>query len=231
MKKVTREDIAKAIINVSNAHAPYDIFFDFIQCAAMAFANSIEIKDSKPWREIEDRYMSIVKKYEPDEFRKFGDIMKLLIDFADQRQGIHDVIGPIFEGLGMGSKQAGQFFTPEHIAYLMARISLPESKIQQEVHERGHCSIYEPTCGAGVNLLMGARVMLERGYNPQKLLVIHGADIDFKCVCMTYLQLSIYHIPGVIQHQDTLEKKVYSTWMTPAYVLGGWEWREVCQTK
>ena len=40
-------------------------------------------------------------------------------------------------------------------------------------------------------------------------------DIDIRCVWMAYIQLSLYGIPAVVIHGDTLAMKEWSRWYTP----------------
>lgn len=59
-------------------------------------------------------------------------------------------------------------------------------------------------------------------------IVVTGVDIDLKCVHMAYLQLSLYGIPAVIIHGNTLTCEEWSRWYTPSYIMGGWLFRERC---
>ena len=51
-------------------------------------------------------------------------------------------------------------------------------------------------------------------------------DLDFKCTCMAYIQLSLYGIPAVVEHANTLTCEVFSRWYTPVYLWNGWLLRE-----
>uniref|UniRef100_UPI003F494B27 hypothetical protein n=1 Tax=Cupriavidus taiwanensis TaxID=164546 RepID=UPI003F494B27 len=39
---------------------------------------------------------------------------------------------------------------------------------------------------------------------------------------MTYLQLSLLHIPAIVIHGNALSVESWGTWFTPAHILGGW---------
>ena len=43
---------------------------------------------------------------------------------------------------------------------------------------------------------------------------------------MTYVQLSLYAVPAVIKHGNTLSMNEWSNWYTPAYMLGAWYWKD-----
>lgn len=51
-----------------------------------------------------------------------------------------------------------------------------------------------------------------------------ATDIDLKCVYMCYLQLSLYGIPAVVIHGNTLTLEEWSRWFTPVYIAHGWVW-------
>ena len=70
-----------------------------------------------------------------------------------------------------------------------------------------------------------ARAMLEKEMNYCTQLVVLATDIDLKCVYMCYLQLSLYGIPAVVIHGNTLTLEEWSRWFTPVYIAHGWAWR------
>lgn len=42
---------------------------------------------------------------------------------------------------------------------------------------------------------------------------------------MTYLQLSLLHIPAIVVHGNALSLEEWGHWYTPAHILGGWRAR------
>lgn len=70
-----------------------------------------------------------------------------------------------------------------------------------------------------------AKAMADNNFNYQSQLCVTAIDIDIRCVYMCYLQLSLYGIPAVIIHGNTLSLEEWSEWQTPAYILGLWELR------
>lgn len=57
-------------------------------------------------------------------------------------------------------------------------------------------------------------------------MVAYCCDIDIKCVYMAYIQLSLYGIPAVVVHGNSLTVEEWSKWYTPIYLLDGWPLRE-----
>lgn len=46
---------------------------------------------------------------------------------------------------------------------------------------------------------------------------MQGLILLYLFALMAYLQFSIYGVPAIITHGDTLAQKAYSQWVTPAY--------------
>ncbi|MBB5420666.1 hypothetical protein [Paraburkholderia atlantica] len=94
-----------------------------------------------------------------------------------------------------------------------------------EVQRRGFIRLQEPACGAGGMVIAAAESLHAAGHNYQQVMHATCIDIDPCCVHMTYLQLSLLHIPATVVHGNALSMEVWGTWHTPAHVLGGWTFR------
>lgn len=123
-----------------------------------------------------------------------------------------DVLGQIYMESGMGSKAAGQFFTPYHLSYLCAKISSPEPD------ERGIYHINEPSCGGGGMIIAVAQALKKRGIDYQKQMRVVAQDLDWKGVYMCYLQLSLLGINATVVQGDTLCRP-YTKGYPPEQVL------------
>ena len=130
-----------------------------------------------------------------------------------------DVLGPLFHDLELHNKYKGQFFTPQSVCDMMSLISFDKNL----VHEKGYINLYEPCCGSGAMIFGFAKAMAENELNYCHQLVVTATDIDLKCVYMCYLQLSLYGIPAVVIHGDTLTLEEWSHWYTPVYVMNSWK--------
>lgn len=128
---------------------------------------------------------------------------------------------PFFQ-IGATSSTLKQDFSPADIGKLIGAISIPS---QLSLPEEGFFSLGDHACGSGTLLLAGVQQFANAGYNPSEQLVIQAADLDARCVHMTYLQLSLYGIPAVIVQGNTLSLKEYDRWYTPLYLWKKWIWR------
>ena len=222
-----KDKILKTIQKLCYRHSPWNIFSDFVELGALCIANSCADKKTEEWEEREKRYLEIINKYDKDEQQHFP------IMFADLVQALEyaltwenapvDILGELFHELELHNQFKGQFFTPQHICDFMGAITLGDSKA--DVERQGFVSCCEPACGSGAMVLGFARAMMEAELNYCTQLVVEATDIDLKCVHMTYLQLSLYGIPAIVIHGNTLTLEEWGRWYTPVYIIHGWRWK------
>ena len=222
-----RQKVLKAIQKLGQVHSVWDVFSDFVELGALCIANSIEVKGSETWEKREKQYLDTICKYKPDEQKLFPEMFADLVQALDYeltwRNGPTDVLGTLFHELELHNKYKGQFFTPQNVCDMMGQITLGDG--EGVLNERGFISLNEPCCGSGAMVLGFARAMLEKEMNYCTQLVVLATDIDLKCVYMCYLQLSLYGIPAVVIHGNTLTLEEWSRWFTPVYIAHGWAWR------
>ncbi len=183
-----KKQIITCIQNMAGRYSVYEIFADWVKAMALAFANQVLFSEKR-----ENEYAEITKKYSESEQSRFCEMTAWLVEWADEE--FYDMLGYIYMHLELGSKAAGQFFTPYHLCRLMAQ--MPEIK-------DGIITVNEPTCGAGGNIIAMAEAMKDKGINYQKLMRVECQDIDVKAVYMTYVQLTLYGIPAKVYQTDTL---------------------------
>ena len=138
--------------------------------------------------------MEIAKKH-GENMHIFSE-MFLMLEIALEKN-ITDALGEIYMQANLGSKQTGQFFTPFHVSLLTAATAIPK-----EIEEP--LVINEPSAGAGGMILATAKILKDRGYNPQKYMKVVAQDLDWKGVYMTYVQLSLLGIKAIVVQGDTL---------------------------
>lgn len=174
---------------MSKYYSPHQVFSDWVEMYAITISNACTLLNSKLKQSREQKYLEIVKKYKNTEMSKFPDLCGLLTIALDN--DIADVLGNVYMGLESGSKHTGQFFTPNHISRLTARLMPPVADAD------GVIRFTEPTCGSGGMIIAYAKVLSEQGVNYQKKLEVVTQDIDYRCVHMCYVQLSLLGIKGL----------------------------------
>ena len=197
----------------------YTVYSDFIELTALSISNACDFtnRDKR-----EKQYLNVIAKYR-EEAILFSHLYSELVE--EIHKGFNDVLGSLFMELGLGSKHTGQFFTPYHVAQATARVLFDSEQIDKQIEERGYISLCEPSCGGGGMVIAFAEAMHKNGYNPQQQLVIECNDLDVKGVYMTYVQLSLYGIPAVVNHADSLTFAKYDTFKTPIYMIDGWDFK------
>ena len=198
----------------------YTVYSDFVELTALAISNTCDFENHD---KREKQYFNIISKY-TEEKKLYPALFSELVEEIDK--GFNDVLGELFMQLGLGSKNAGQFFTPYHMAQATARTLFDGEQSDKKSKEKGYISLLEPSCGGGGMVIAFAEEMYKNGYNPQKQLVVECNDLDVKAVYMTYVQLSLYGIPAVVNHADSLTLSKYDTFKTPHYIFNGWDFKK-----
>lgn len=182
----------------------------------MSISNSIELFHGKVWKDREQAFADTMARYSGSEQNKFAEMFAMLVETLEN--DMTDVLGQVYMESGMGSKAAGQFFTPYHLSYLCAKLVHPEPD------EFGLYHINEPSCGGGGMIIAVAQVLKEQGIDYQRKMRVIAQDLDWKGVYMCYLQLSLLGINAVVAQGDTLSEPYVNGYsaervlMTPARV-------------
>lgn len=189
-----KKEIIKILNSFNDGWTPYDMFCDWIKLLALSLSNSTELMANRLWKKREEEYLNTIKRYDAvkERFVEMSGLLTLALE-----EEITDVLGSIYMEAGLGNKYTGQFFTPFHISYMTAQTLIPK-----EINET--IKLNEPSTGGGGMILAAARTLLERGYNPQKYLDIVAQDLDWKGVYMTYVQISLLGLKGIVAQGDTL---------------------------
>lgn len=71
-------------------------------------------------------------------------------------------------------------------------------------------------------VLAFVKVMLSHGHNPAERLWVQAQDIDRTAAMMCYLQMALWHIPGVVIVGNTIACEAREVFYTPVHYLGFW---------
>lgn len=218
-----QQQIVKLLQALSRRHSVSKVWSDWVEMSAISFANSVDKVQFEPR---EKRYLQIVGQYQRDEVQQLAQALAHLVACWEQRVqagNYGDVLGSTFMMLDMGNEHAGQFFTPYEVSRLMGQMLGVEKEFPERVRTQGFVRLMEPACGAGGMIIASAHAMQDAGLNYQQQLHVSAIDIDQRCVHMTYLQLSMLHIPAVVIHGNALSAEEWGQWYTPAHIMGGWD--------
>lgn len=137
-----------------------------------------------------------------------------------------DLLGDVYMRLNLGNKNTGQFFTPYHIADMMAQLQVDESSVTKQIAEHGYVTVNEPAAGGGANVIAMAHVLKEMGINFQRHLWFVAQELSELTALTCYVQCSIIGMAGVVYVGDTLRMDFHHALYTPMCVLDDqWSWR------
>lgn len=191
-----KKEIINHIRSIAGRYSEYEVFVDWIRCGALAISNAVTPFHGKTWKEREKTYTDTINRYTKKEQKIFPEMFALLAIALEKEMG--DVLGDIYMISGMGSKAAGQFFTPYHLSVLCAKIVIPDPDKDGIYH------INEPSCGGGGMIIAAALALKEKGIDYQRKMHVVAQDLDWKGVYMCYLQLSLLGIKAVCVQGNTL---------------------------
>ena len=200
----------------------HEVFSDFVELSSLPVSNAV---DRRHFDAREARYLEVAKKYPSEDFERFPRMLGHLTLAMEQHCAtgeLGDVLGRTYMRLELGNERAGQFFTPYEVSRLVAGVLVGDGA---EARAKGFLDILEPACGAGGMVIAVAEALRLAGLDHQEAMHACCIDIDPRCAHMTYLQLSLLHIPAIVLHGNALSGQVWSRWYTPAHVLGGWRQR------
>ena len=223
--------IIDGLKSLGTKHSIWNVFEDWLKICSISISNAVD------WGQSEERekdYLETINKYTPEEqqvlVKTFSELVAALQREAETG-GPCDLLGKVFHALELHNKYHGQFFTPFHICEFMGEISLGDggeagNVASEAISNKGYLSVCEPCVGSGGMVLGFAKAMHKNNMNYCDQMVAYCCDIDIKCVHMAYLQLSLYGIPAVIIHGNSLTLEEWSRWYTPVYMINGWPFKE-----
>lgn len=218
-KEYKNECIAQ-INQLGQVYGRWEVFSDFIHMLALAISNQV---DRTHFDEREKQYFAIIGKYRKEETIAFPKMTAFLIQaISFSSDDPDDILWAMFHEMELHNKWRGQFFTPQYLCDLMAEITTGSESMATE---KGYITICEPACGSGAMLLGMAKQVLKQGFSITDNLIAFATDIDIRCVHMAYIQLSLYGIPAVVTHGNSITLEEWSHWYTPAFVRGNWPQR------
>ena len=167
-----KQEIINKIRDMSKYYSGHQVFRDWIEVYALAIANACEPEGTLVWNKREQQYLNTISKYqtaEVDGFAELGGLLTLALE-----KDMSDILGSVYMGIETGNKATGQFFTPDNISRLVARM-MDDKVVSTDMPIKLH----EPACGSSGMIIAYARALRDKDINYQKLLDIKASDIDF----------------------------------------------------
>jgi len=171
-----------------------NVFTDFLEMSVCALSLGA----------MESRYLEIVGRYDKHEVNLIADAFAALVmEMDDNGEGLRDILGDFFmEHISHGHN--GQFFTPEPICEMMARMTNPVEPGSR---------ILDCACGSGRTLLAAAKV--------NRNTFFYGADVDRNCAMMCLINFCLNGMLGEVAWMNSLSNEYFGAWQIRLHLTGG----------
>jgi len=206
------QEFIKKLDKIRPSKSRYEIFSDWLILASASLYATWK-KD----KAVEEEYLQVAKLYTKEELEQLSGLLGMVTDALEEKE--QDFLGEVFTYGEMSNSRTGQFFTPYHISYMMAEMSIGDAPKNQIL------KICDPACGSGVMLIASADVLRKRGMNYQWDVYFKGIDIDPRCARMTFIQMSLLGAPAVIVCGNALTNETFWEWETIGYCISGMDFR------
>lgn len=207
-------NIVKKIQSTDQKYNYDEIFFDWIKAMFYAYANSCN-KDG--YEDREEKFNRLVEKHGSKTMQMFYECQAELVMLFEEK-GIDDYLGKIHHQLGVHNKMKGQFFTPFHLAKMMAETQVSEV-IKELEKGKGKIKITDSACGSACLLLGMLAVLKEKGINYQKNIMLVCSDLDENAIQMAYIQLSLTGVAAKCENKNALTGETFGSWFTLGALL------------
>lgn len=206
-------NIVKKIQSTDQKYNYDEIFFDWIKAMFYAYANSCN-KDG--YEDREEKFNRLVEKHGAKTMQMFYECQAELVMLFEEK-GIDDYLGKIHHQLGVHNKMKGQFFTPFHLAKMMAETQV--SDVIEKIEKDGKIKITDSACGSACLLLAMLAVLKEKGINYQKNITLICSDLDENAIQMAYIQLSLTGVAAKCENKNALTGETFGSWFTLGALL------------
>lgn len=209
-QKSTKDELVEEIRKLSSSEGLNTVFTTFLEITATSIAAQMDPANAA---ERKKRYQEIASKIKPESLTSYARMFALLyLTIREHEDDPCDILGDIYHELRLNNEWNGQFFTPDNICRMMAQIINPVDEFSDK---KKPVTINEPTCGSGTMIIGAIWAMQRKNFDYRHKAFFVAQDIDIRCVWMAYIQLSLYRIPAVVIHGNTLTMEEWSRWYTP----------------
>lgn len=209
-EKPHKTALVDEIRNLGYSQGLNHVFTTFLEITANSIAAQMDPLNAE---ERENRYRKMVSGMDSKTLNCYARMFALLaLTTYEHEEDPCDILGDIYHELHLNNEWNGQFFTPDNICRMMAELINPVGECSGA---KEPITINEPTCGSGVMVIGAVWEMKRKGFDFLHRSFFVAQDIDIRCVWMSYIQLSLYRIPAVVIHGNTLTMEEWSWWYTP----------------
>lgn len=197
-----RKEFVNLLDSCSRPYGKQVVMDDFLAMAALSIQNSLLPRNSELWRKHEDSYLSIASRYKSSAYgREVVDGMPKLLAIVVEalEEKYHDFLGIVYMDI-LASDKLGQFFTPDCLSELIARMTLQVPK------QDDPCVwINEPACGCGSMVIAAVNFFKNNGVDLNRKVHFVAQDLSYSACYASYIQLSLIGASAHVLRGDTLD--------------------------
>lgn len=209
-EKSHKEKLINEIQLLAQSQGLNTVFTTFLEITATSIAAQMDPEHAEIR---EKRYGEIASGMTPETLDTYARMFaQLWLAVLEHKDDPCDILGDVYHKLRLNNEWNGQFFTPDHICRMMAEMINP---VCEDPNHDSPVTINEPTCGSGTMIIGAVWAMQKQKFDFQHKSFFVAQDIDVRCVWMAYIQLSLYGIPAVVIHGNTLTMEEWDRWYTP----------------
>lgn len=205
------KEFLKQLPKVASSYDTHTIFGDVCRMSAIALHSALSMRKGEK-AALEAEYQTCAARYGKDGTERISHLFALVVEALEFRRS--DFLGRIYEALNATKKGFGQFLTPDSVAKLMARCTMPG---EGAIEPGRIITLSDPACGAGALLIEAAEAFIANG-GRQGDMLLYASDIDPVTTDIAYVEFSLLGYPAVVSRMDSLTNEVYgSPWYTIGY--------------
>ena len=203
------------LLDIDNSKYPkIEVLRDIIIIFALIIKMKFDYTDKD-----EKTYEVIVSKYEKSESKILKKIMDKISQLYEGENELRDILGEIFQDIGGTEKFLdNKFFTPMPIANIMPNTIFDIEKIKN----KEFTTVYDAECASGAMLLGAANYFKKSGLDYKEKMYVYAEETESICAYITYIQLTLYDIPGRVLLLSKNRDKVSEAMYTPRHYTGNW---------
>jgi hypothetical protein len=208
----------KTLKEASSRHTLQDAFGAMIDMAFCAHAKLTE-RDTERCDALEAQYMRQVGRWPKDDVRNVFPkaVAQLMQCYAEEPHKDH--LGVLAAEEGLLSSSMGQFFTPDSVCALMAKMNVGDIKAQLKAKRRKFITVAEPAAGAGAMVLAVATEIRRQGFDPVTTMWVEATELNYLSYQMCFLAFTFAGISARVVHGNTLSNEIFDTSLTPPTVM------------
>ena len=218
------KEFSKVFNHFAYRFSAWEVWCDFVTMFACSISVMVDREDRGRLESRIKMLETILNRYSEEERKSIVALAEITVA-ALEKNPEQDFLGRLYMSLDFGSKWHGQFFTPWHVAYMMAKMTITDAD-DDELKRQGYLSCMDPCCGAGCMLIAGAAAFNALGAerNHQEEMLFVGQDLDQIVALMCYIQLSLLGCAGYVAVGNSLTNPVGGTILDPSMKDGGELW-------